>query len=69
MHQLIDKTYTSVNCLIDKMKEHTKEDILECKLCNFEFSKKSQLMQHIKEHGQQVDSIGDVFSNFKIWMC
>ena len=42
---------------MDKMKEHKKKDILECKLCNFEFSKKSQLMGHIKEHGQQVGSI------------
>ena len=41
---------------MDKMKEHKKKDILECKLCNFEFSKKSQLMGHIKEHGQQVGS-------------
>ena len=61
---------------MDKLKEHRKEDILECKLCNFEFSKKSQLMGHIKEHGQQVDFIyqnsnqdelnGDVSRNLKV---
>ena len=38
------KKETKLHQLIDKMKEYTKEGILECKLCNFALSKKSQRM-------------------------